>query len=201
MENNSNNNIVKFSEWKRIFLNFYCKKPFHCLDKNTFTNNCFYCDKFSSKWNEEKLWIDDKDILFLPYYGDVDQDTLDNDTVNHADEERRRGWSSVALKMHPLVEQKKAYWVEGNILLTGYTFINDNHNYDLIFRPIFSRNREKLLSLVRSAIKKYVGQCEKGMDYIGNGFIRKIRQNIARRELLGIQSLNIDIIYLICQWL
>jgi len=49
-----------------------------------------------------------------------------------------------------------------------------------------------MLNMVRCAIKKYVGT---------NGFIRKIRQNIVKKKLLGIKYLSYDLIKLISEWI
>jgi hypothetical protein len=81
----------------------------------------------------------------------------------------------VAFKHHPLVEQGTAYWVYKNTLLTGYT-LND------MWRPVFSSKREKIFAKVRYDIKRFVA-----------GFMRKLRQNMIRRVLLG-SYLPVDII-------
>lgn len=182
---NMKQDIVEFCHWKQICLNFTCSSE-HCLDKNKNTNNCWYCNKYSSRWVEIKKYIKDEDIKLVPYYGDPG-----------SSDARRRGWSSVALKLHPLVEKKMAYWTDNNTLLLGYK-LKDN---DQIFRPIFSIEREKLLSKVRLTIKKYVGQPEEGINCIGNGFIRRLRQNMSRKVLLGKKKLPEDVIGYICDWI
>ena len=173
-------NIVDFSKWRQICLNFTCSSE-HCLDKNKNTNNCWNCNKYSSIWVEIKKYIKDEDIKLVPYYEYG---------------VRSSGWSSVALKQHPLVEKKMAYWTNNNTLLLGYKLKNN----DQIFRPIFSIEREERLSKVRLAIKKYVGQQEGGINCIGNGFIRRLRQNMFRNVLLGKKILPKDVIIYICDW-
>ena len=176
-------NVIEFCFWRRIFLDFTCSSS-QCLDKNNFTNNCWNCNKYNSRWVEIKKDVKDAEIKLVPYkfYGVSGE---------------RRGWSSVALKIHPLVEKKMAYWNNNNTLLLGYK-LKDN---DQIFRPIFSGEREEQLSKVRLAIKKYVGKPEEGINCIGNGFIRRLRQNISRSILLGKKILPEDVIIHICSWL
>ena len=158
---------------------------------NDFTNNCWNCDKYNSRWVEIKKYIKDEDIKLVPFYGDAGRRCAGSSDA------RRRGWSSVALKIHPLVEKKMAYWTNNNTLLLGYKLKNN----DQIFRPIFSGEREERLSKVRLAIKKYVGQPEEGINCIGNGFIRRLRQNMYRRVLLGKKILPEDVISYICDWI
>ena len=177
-----NQDIVEFCHWRRIFLDFTCSSS-QCLDKNDFTNNCWNCYKHNSRWVEIKKNIKDAEIKLVPYYG--------NSATG------RRGWSSVALKIHPLVEKKMAYWNNNNTLLLGYKLKNNGQ----IFRPIFSGEREERLSKVRLAIKKYVGQPEEGINCIGNGFIRRLRQNMCKRVFLGKKILPKDVIIHICNWL
>ena len=179
--------IVEFCHWRRIFLDFTCSSS-QCLDKNDFTNNCWNCHKHNSRWVEIKKNINDAEIKLVPYYGN---------SGSGSSGARRRGWSSVALKIHPLVEKKMAYWTNNNTLLLGYKLKNN----DQIFRPIFSGKREERLSKVRLAIKKYVGQPEEGINCIGNGFIRGLRQNMYRCVLLGKKILPKDVIIHICNWI
>ena len=173
------NNDIDFIAWKHIFLGYKCLQPKDCLDKNHFTYNCFYCNR-DSYWKQETLNVDDDDIQLVPYFGEPG--------LPETDRRERRGWSSVAFKQHPLVHRGDAYWIYDNTLLTGYTLLNDK----TIWRPIFSFKREKMLNMVRCAIKKYVGT---------NGFIRKIRQNIVKKNLLGIKYLSYDLIKLISEWI
>jgi len=186
----SNKNITS-QYWKRIFLCYICMKPECCLDKNKFTKNCWYCRKTSSVWTEQTIYVDEEDITLVPYYGDECGDDL-RDGV--AVEQRRRGWSSLAFKQHPLVNSGDAYWIRYDTLLTGYTL-----NGTKVRRPVFSYKREKSLCKVRNAIKKYVGKYDEGI--VGNGFIRKKRQHLVRQELLCIGNLPIDIIILISDWI
>jgi len=181
--------FVKFMKWKRIFLSYICSDPEHCLDGNEKTKNCFYCSNMGNNWKEEYVYVDDDDIKLVPYYGCYRGDISLN--------RRRRGWSSVALKMHPLIQNGTGYWISCNTILVGYTLKNSSE----IFRPIFSNVREELLSMVRHDIKKYVGKPEEGINCIGNGFIRRLRQNIAKKCLLGIQPLSTDVIIHITSWL
>lgn len=180
-----NTHIIYAGKWKKIFLNFKCKldNEMECLDIDHNIDVCWYCTKFYSDWDEVKLNVKDEEITFVPYYGD--------------NEDGQRGWSSVAARMHPLVEKKLAIWITENTLLLGYTLKNNKE----IFRPAFSRKRERYLNNVRLSIKKYVGQPEEGIHNIGNGFIRRIRQKLARRELLCIQLLPYEIIYKISSWI
>jgi len=171
--------LITFQYWKRIFLGYICMKPDCCLDKNKFTQNCWYCRKTSNGWTEQTMHVDEKDITLVPYYGDGGT---------------QRGWSSVAFKQHPLVNSGDAYWIRDDTLLKGYTL-----NGEEVHRPVFSHKREKLLCDVRNTIKKYVGKYDEGI--IGNGFIRKKRQHLARQELLGIGKLSLDVIMFISEWI
>tara|TARA_Y100000389_G_C17274628_1_gene419771 strand:- start:50 stop:625 length:576 start_codon:yes stop_codon:yes gene_type:complete len=187
--------IVEFCYWKQIFLDYSCSSEY-CLDKNDFTNNCWNCHKHNSRWVEIKKYIKDEDIKLVPFYGDTGSSDARSSDARSSDA-RRRGWSSLALKIHPLVEKKMAYWTNDNTLLLGYKLKNS----DQIFRPIFSGEREERLSKVRLAIKKYVGQPEEGINCIGNGFIRRLRQNMYGRVLLGKKILPEDVISYICDWI
>lgn len=170
---------VDFIAWKHIFLGYKCMQPKNCLDKNHFTYNCFYCNR-GSYWKQETLNVNKDDIQLVPYFGEPG--------LPETNMRIRRGWSSVALKQHPMVHRGDAYWIYDNTLLTGYTLINNKD----IWRPIFSYKREKMLNMVRHSIKKYVGS---------NGFIRKIRQNMAKKNLLSIKILSYDLIKLITEWI
>ena len=173
------NNELTFLDWKTVFLSHRCKKKY-CMNNGKVEYGCCCCD-FSDIWKKKTMYVREKDIRLVPYFGGGGG--------------RQPRWSSVALKMHPLVEKGVAYWIYENTLLIGYT-LSDNKD---IWRPIFSEDREKALFNVRNAIKKYVGNDEK--CNIGNGFIRKLRQNIAKRELLAIKKLSLDNIMMISTWL
>ena len=180
---------VEFMEWKRIFLSYICSKPDFCLDGNKKTKNCFYCSNMGKNWKEEYVHVNDEDIKLVPYYGSYRGDISLN--------RRRCGWSSVALKMHPLIQNGTGCWINCNTILVGYTLKNNSE----IFRPIFSNDREELLSMVRHDIKKYVGKPDEGLNCIGNGFIRRLRQKKEKKCLLGIRSLSTDVIMHITTWL
>ena len=154
------NDQIDISLWKRIFLGYVCKNPEYCLDKNKFTNNCWQCIKSHSKWCEKNLSVDDKDITLVPY-GENNEYKSDIDC-------------SVALRKHPLVDSGIAYWSTYDTLLIGYNLKNTD-----VWRPVFSRKREKLLCKVRHSIKKYM----------------------AKRELSRITKLYNDVIILICDYL
>ena len=91
---------------------------------------------------------------------------------------------------HPLVAKRVAFWRTNKMLVLGYQLISDSN----IYRPIYSNSLNKN--------KKEINNCIK--DKIGNGtyeFIRRLRRNLASRELLGIPYLLIDNIKHIVQFL
>ena len=91
---------------------------------------------------------------------------------------------------HPLVAKRVAFWRTNKILVLGYQLISDSN----IYRPIYSNSLNKNKKEINNFIK----------DRVGNGeymFMRRLRRNLASRELLGIPYLLIDNIKHIVQFL
>jgi len=60
------------------------------------------------------------------------------------------GYSSWGMNNHPLVKKGLGFW-DGYKLVIGYKLINN----DNIFRPIWSKEREQMLSVVRVELDMY----------------------------------------------
>jgi len=91
---------------------------------------------------------------------------------------------------HPLVVNKTAYWCTDEILILGYQLISNLN----IYRTIYSNLLNKQKKNINKSVRKYVGNET-------NGFIRRLRRNLASRELLGIPILLVDNIKCIVQFL
>jgi hypothetical protein len=91
---------------------------------------------------------------------------------------------------HPLVSKKVAFWRTDKIIVLGYQLISDSN----IYRPIYSNSLNKHKKAINNSIKDKIG---KGT----NGFMRRLRMNLASTELLGISTLAIDNIKYIVQFL
>ena len=91
------NGVISFPDWKTIFLNHKCNIT-HCLNKGKVEMGC-RCN-FNGCWEKKTLYVQDDDINLVPYFG-----------CSNGDGSVLPKWSSVALKMHPLVEKGFAYSV------------------------------------------------------------------------------------------
>ena len=90
-------NELTFLDWKTVFLSHRCKKKY-CLNKGKVEFGCCCCG-FNDIWEKKTLYVRDEDIRLVPYFG-------------YGNGGRQPGWSSIALKMHPLVEKGAAYWTK-----------------------------------------------------------------------------------------
>jgi len=91
---------------------------------------------------------------------------------------------------HPLVAKKVAFWRTAETLVLGYQLISDSN----IYRPFYSNSLNKH--------KKENNKCIKDLHRNGTlGFMRRLRMNLASRELLGIRSIPIATIKHIVQFL
>lgn len=84
-------------------------------------------------------------------------------------------------RKHPLVGHGKGYWETDEFIVTGYSL----KDIPDIYRPVFQHRRQKRLEKVHATI-----------TYHAAVFIARLRQNMAKRALLG-SPLPIDVISLI----
>lgn len=77
-------------------------------------------------------------------------------------------------KNHPLVTSGVGFWTTNTMIVTGYVLKRNTH----VFRPIFKINRNKCLQDVHNTIKEHIS---------GGRFVVRLRQNLARSAMLGIQ--------------
>ena len=154
---------------------YFSRKCFRCHQSNIKCNilhNKYYC-----YWDIITKTVEDDEITLTPYYGEVG-------THNYA-QNVSRGWSSVALKNHPLVESGDAFWYRYDTLLCGYTLKNN----PAVFRPIFSPTRDKNMLEIRKYIVEHSDKIR-----------RWSQQNLVRKELLCIRELPLEIVILISSW-
>ena len=94
---------------------------------------------------------------------------------------------------HPLVHSGKGFWRTDEIIVVGYVLKSDAR----IFRPIYHHARQKRLDSVLNMVKDRIGNghgavCD-GVNLGGGPFVVRLRQNMARRTMLGL-SLPVSII-------
>ena len=89
------------------------------------------------------------------------------------------------MRKHPMVLRGAGFWETKDVVVTGYVLKHDAR----IFRPVFHFFRNKQLQGVLNTIKDRIG------NQTGGGkFMTRLRRNLARRAMLGLQ-LPVSIIF------
>ena len=76
---------------------------------------------------------------------------------------------------HPLVTSGEGFWTTNTMIVTGYVLKRNTR----VFRPIFKSKRNRCLQGVHNTIKEHIGG--------GGRFVVRMRQNLARSAMLGLQ--------------
>ena len=87
---------------------------------------------------------------------------------------RRNYWQN----NHAMVRNGKGFWKTDTVIVTGYVLKGNTR----VFRPVFQFMRNKRLEGVLNTIKDRIGNGQRE----GGKFMAILRQNLARRAMLGL---------------